>query len=78
MKKLKTMVELQLHPYYDNAVSKFEADNNCDAYVWWSEFISWLSTWYHCEYWEREEQFGGPCFIFREDKDLTFFKLQFS
>lgn len=72
------MTEIPLNNFYDNVVDEFESINNCDVYVWWDDFINYLRTEYNCEYWERESQYGGPCFIFQNDKDVTFFKLKFS
>lgn len=72
------MIELPLNNFYDKVVDEFESENNCDVYIWWDDFINYLRTMYQCEYWEREHQFGGPCFIFQKETDATFFHLKFS
>ena len=71
------MTEVQLNSFYDKVVDEFESVNNCDAYVWWEDFVTYLRTEYKCEYLEREQQFGGPCFIFHNDIDAMLFQLKF-
>jgi len=63
--------------FWHNSVEEFEIQNNCDVTYWYNEFINWLRDVFHCEYWERETQFGGPCFIFRNEKDYMFFLMRF-
>lgn len=72
------MIELPLNHFYEKTVLEFETVNNCDATYWHDEFLQYLRNTYNCEYWERETQFGGPCFVFRDEKDYTFFRLKFS
>jgi len=72
------MIEFDLNPYYENVVEEFETVNNCDVYVWFDDFIAYLRDMYGCEYWQRETQYGGPCFVFKQEKDATFFQLKFA
>lgn len=72
------MIEFELNPYYENVVEEFEILNNCDVYIWFDDFIAYLRDMYGCEYWQREEQYGGPCFVFKQEKDATLFRLKFA
>ena len=71
------MVELPLIPYWDRVVKEFETENKCSAYHYTDELIQYLKDRYKCEYWQREEQYGGPCFVFKVEQDSTFFMLRF-
>lgn len=51
-------------------------DNNTD--YWLDEFNQYLRENYQAEYWVRDDQLGGDCFIFRAVSDYTFFLLKFS
>lgn len=74
------MIEIALNDrekYWRKINQEFEKETDSDAYVWWDDFLIWIKETYRCEYWEREEQYGGPCLIFRDEKDYLFFTMKF-
>jgi hypothetical protein len=70
------MIELALtnrEQYWHTVTWEFQKETDGEAYIWWDEFLTWLKEKYRCEYWERDEQFGGPCLVFQDEKDYLFF-----
>jgi hypothetical protein len=58
-------------------VTEFERENDCEVDLWYNDMMIYLKTKYRCDYWEREEQYGGPCFVFQDERDSTYFMLKF-
>ena len=71
------MIELPLQPYWDKVVTEFERENDCEVDLWYNDMMNYLRTKYNCDYWEREEQYGGPCLVFQDERDSTYFMLKF-
>ena len=67
-----SMTELETGPYWHNLWEEFrKSQQNVDI-------KPFLKENYNCDYWDqREEQYGGPCFVFKDAKDATYFMLRF-
>jgi len=71
------MTELGTGPYWYNVWEEFKSQNN-DPLGRGRGIHDYLKKNYKCDYWDqREEQYGGPCFVFKDEKDATYFMLRF-
>lgn len=76
------MIEVPLTAELDLRLTKefkCHAWTNVDTWrgYWTSEFLQYLKDTFNARYWERDIQYGGPCFVFEDQEDYTMFALKF-